>query len=147
MRVQLGLLLTLTYTVGLLYFKPYKRRDVDTLAICSQIALLGMLFGAMNIKLFMHLDELTEDLPNGGDGFKTAIMGYSKVERVEFIMIAFNMLSITLFLVMTLYAIKTHHTPRNVRLRGSSQVPELGLQKQMQYHVFLSYLCEQSAAA
>ena len=35
-RLLLGLIITLLYTVLLLYYKPYKRDDLDTLAICAQ---------------------------------------------------------------------------------------------------------------
>ena len=56
----MGLLLTLVYTLSLLFVQPYKRRDVGVLAVGVQVALLGVFFGALNIKLYDDLAELQD---------------------------------------------------------------------------------------
>ena len=141
MRVQMGFLLTLAYTIALTYFRPYKRKDVESLALCAQIALLGLFFGAMNIRLFASLDDVAEDvLESSRVDLRQQIMGFDNQQAVEVVMVIFNLLSISTFVLMTIYSLRTNTTPRTIRLSGSSQLPELGLEKAMTYHLYLSYI-------
>ena len=141
MRLQMGLLLTLAYTIALMYFRPYKRKDVENLALCAQIALLGLFFGALNIRLFASLDDVAEDvLQSSRVDLRQQIMGFDNQQAVEVVMVVCNILSICTFVLMTIYSLRTNVTPRTIRLSGSSQLPELGLNKGMMYHVFLSHI-------
>ena len=46
MRVLAGLLLTIVYAMTLCALKPFKRRDLDLLAITSRFALVCVFIGA-----------------------------------------------------------------------------------------------------
>ena len=59
-RLQLGQVVTLLYTIVLMYVQPYKRDDIDVLAIGCQITLLAFFYGATTIKLH---DELVRAAP------------------------------------------------------------------------------------
>ena len=131
MKLQIGLLLTLSYTIALLYFKPYKKSDVHTLAVCAQICLVGVFFASLNIKLYIELSAAS-DLAAG-------VTGFSSQRDAELAMIIFNFVSIALFALMTAYKAATTKSPRTLRLVESERAPELSFHEGMRYHVFLSH--------
>ena len=130
LRLQAGLVTTLMYTIALLYFKPYKRDDIDMLAIGAQITLLGIFLGSVNIKLYSDLASTTGS---------TDITGFNSQREAEVAMVIFTFLSVGLFLASTLYMMITRQEPRSVRLVENSLPPDLGLHSQLNYHVFLSH--------
>lgn len=133
MKLQTGLLLTLGYTIALLYFQPYKRSDVHTLAVSAQVCLVGVFFGALNIKLHIELAAADDDLVTDITGFRTQ-------REAEVAMVVFNFMSIGLFVAMTAYTSFTTDAPRTLRLVGSSQAPDLAFHPGMRFHTFISHL-------
>jgi len=67
-RLQVGLLATILYTLAHRYVRPYKRSDVGVLAVGVQVALIGVFFGALNIRLYGDLSRLESTGSGGGAG-------------------------------------------------------------------------------
>ena len=144
MRLQIGLSITIIYTIALLYFKPYKRDDIDTLAIGAQICLLGCFIGSLNIKLFAVIaatDSSNNALSNITAGVVSAIdiTGFQSQRQAEMAMVFFNFLTISLFILSTIYISLTSKVPSTVRLKENSLPPEIGLQPGRNFHAFISH--------
>ena len=143
LRLQIGLALAIIYTLALLYCKPYKRDDVDILAIGAQICLLGIFLGCLNIKLYAELAAMGVD--DGSNSTATAsalavdVTGFESQRQAEIAMLLFNLLAVALFIASTVYISLTSKAPRTVRLLHNSLPPELGLQPGHNFHLFLSH--------
>ena len=176
MRLQIGLVITIIYTLALLYFKPCafyshsthlyvfvdslsatdqmpiasisrpsdKRDDIDVLAIGAQVCLLGVFLGALNIKLYADLaamDNSASSLSNTtvGDALAGDVTGFESQRQAEIALIVCNFVTLALFVFSTIYLSANNDAPNSVREVGSSLPPELGLQPENTFHVFLSY--------
>ena len=142
MRLQIGLLLTLVYTLCLLFVQPYKRRDVGILAVGVQVALIGVFFGALNIKLFDDLSELQTAIGAAGADQQIAnrVTGFASSDQAAIAIFAFNMLGLALFFIMMGYTLATQRDVSTIRLKGAGSVPELSLGERQRFHIFLSHV-------
>jgi hypothetical protein len=135
-RLQLGLLTTLVYMVLLLFMKPFKREDLDILAIGSQICVLAFFFGALNIKLH---EEVTDHAPDR-EGLALAVTGFTSALELAMVIFSFNMMTLVLFFATTLYQMVTTPRTKTLRLVSTDQPPELTIDAKSTYHLFLSHV-------
>ena len=136
LRLQTGQIVTLIYTVALMFIQPFKRYDMDVLAIAAQLSVLAFFYGAINIKLHHELTEVdTVEM-----GLARKITGFRSSFTMALIIFICNLTTIVVFLTMTLYQLRTQRETRIVRLVHNNQVPELTLSEQMRYHLFLSHI-------
>ena len=98
-RLQVGQIVTLIYTVVLLLLRPFRRHDMNLLAISAQITLLAIFYGAINVKLFALLRESSppELL------LAKRITGFSNATSFAGLIFSFNLLSLVSFVAMTIY--------------------------------------------
>ena len=132
MRLQVGLTIIIIYTMGLLHFKPYKRHDIDMLAICSQISLLGCFLGSLNIKLYAELSTVGSALASG-------ITGFDSQRQTEGWMVFFNFLAVVIFGLRTVYVMLWNEVPRTMRLVENALPPELSYDPGNEFHLYLSH--------
>ena len=135
-RLQLGQIVTLLYTIVLMFLQPYKRRDMDVLAVTAQISLLAFFYGAINIKLH----ALLNDADPGHLHLALKVTGFESATSLAVIIFAFNLLSIALFFLMTMYQMRVQRDTSSIRLKENSQVPELTLGSGKKFHLFLSHI-------
>jgi len=138
LRLQAGLLTTLGYLTLLLFLRPYKRHDLDILAIGAQLLLLGFFFAALNIKLHA---ELT-DAEQGGASYTNlarSITGFSSATDLAGLIFALNLANLFLFSATTVYQMATTTPVRTLRLVTTRQPPDLTLESPLRFHLFLSH--------
>ena len=138
LRLQASQIVILIYTVLLMYLKPFKRADMNLLAIASQITLIAFFYGALNIKL--HADLTESDPGNLGDSLAWTITGFSSAASLGALIFGFNLLGAVLFFAMTAYQMRMQRDIQSIRLVSNGNVPELQLQTGMRWHLFLSHI-------
>ena len=105
--------------------RPYKREEMNTLAIAVQFSLVCVFLGGAFIKLFSaDADEDNED----------------NVLKIVCIMVAFNFFVLIMFSTLAAYQFSTSFVLPSVRLVATGQVPELGLHSGLSFHLFLSHI-------
>ena len=131
-------MVSVVYLVLVLFVKPYKRRDLDNLAIGSQFCLVCVLMGGIVIKLFDEIDEL-------GPGYAQRVLGLSSATHVVPVMLVLN------FSVLIIIVVSTSIQSTNGLGYGALQLSgdyhgsiDLSLSKGIEYHLFLSH-CWSSA--
>lgn len=133
LRLQLGLMAVLVYALVLLYMKPYRRDDCDTLAIATQIALLGIFASALNIKLY-------QDMEADSVGAASRVLGYSSESQLSTGVFLLNLSVVLLFLLFTAFQLASRGQVRHIRLESSRHVPDAMLHVGKVYHLFLSHI-------
>ena len=99
--------------------------------------------GSLNIKMYADiagLDSSTNTYNNTvGDTLASDITGFRSQRQAEMAMVFFNFLTISLFILSTIYISFTNKVPHTVRLVENSLLPELGLQPFCNFHVYISH--------
>ena len=105
--------------------RPYKREEMNTLAIAVQFSLVCVFLGGAFIKLFSaDADEDNED----------------NVLKIVCIMVTFNLFVLVMFSTLAAYQFSTSFVLPSVRFVATGQVPELGLHSGLSFHLFLSHI-------
>lgn len=120
-----------------MYVQPYKRHDMNVLAIVCQITLLAFFTGAVNIKLHSLLEQQDS---SGGMHLAEEITGFEDAASLGAVIFGFNLLGAALFLAMTAYQVHMRADVRSLRLVRNHQRPELKLQHGHTWHLFLSHI-------
>jgi len=134
-RLQIGLLVTIGYMTLQLYLRPFKRHDLDVIAIGAQLFLVGFFFGAINIKL--HAELTNAEQINAG--LAKSVLGFSSAGELALAIFVLNMCNLGLFGVTTLYQLATTAPVRTLRLVATKQPPDLTLDDKIKWHLFLSH--------
>ena len=134
MRVLAGLLLSIVYAMTLCALKPYKRRDLDLLAITSQFALVCVFMGATVLRLFHDVEEEVD-----GET-ATAVTGFSSMTQIVGVMIVFNLATFLVAITGVSAQVLTQKDLPTLRLVETSEPPDLDLAEGLRYHLFLSHI-------
>ena len=135
-RIFIGLLTTIGYLSLIQFVQPYKRADINTLAIATQFSLVCVFLGGAFIKLLSG--DGTESVTC--DGNDASCASSSTVFTIVVIMVVFNFSVLTLYVSLTVYQLSTTYVLPSIRLVATSQVPELKLEEAQRYHLFLSHV-------
>ena len=133
-RVLSGLLLSIVYAMSICSLKPYKRFDVDVLAITSQFALVCVFVGATVLRLFDDLEAAVDT--------ETAVelTGFSSTVQVVAVMLIFNLSTFAVALAGIAIQGATQAELPVIRGIADNQLPELSIGNEMRYHLFLSHI-------
>jgi len=134
-RLQFGLLVTLSYMTLQLYLRPFKRHDLDVLGIGAQLFLVGFFFGALNIKLHAELTNAEQT----NVGLAKDVTGFSSAVELAGMIFILNMCNLGLFITTTLYQMATTAPVRTLRVAATRQPPDLSLDGDIKFHLFLSH--------
>ena len=145
-KLQFGLILTITYLCVLIFLKPYQRRDLNFLAIMAQVTLLTLFMGALNIKLH---EDLTEIDPGEGH-LATRIMGFASSLELAAVIFSFNMLTIVLCFASIVYQMREDRAQlqRDARVAKARRLRYVDDDSEVQpppiaegrFHLFLSHV-------
>ena len=130
LRIIVGLLVSLMYTLLLMIYKPYFSFLVDTLAIISQGSLVLVFISALLLKTF----DLTKPA-----GIEVEVTGFSSEDTIALFAIV---ATLSILVTVTLAALHEVHKQSNVKVllcTKNNQQPTLELGKRMSYHLFLSH--------
>ena len=137
-RVFLGLLTTIGYLSLILYVQPYKRKDLNMLAIVAQFSLVCIFLGGAFIKLLSGDGvEFTTC-----DGAAASDANNDNTFTVVCIMAGCNFFVLILFVALAALQkeFSTSSVLPSLRLVATGRVPELKLEKRHRYHLFLSHV-------
>ena len=136
-RLFLGVLTTIGYLSLIQFVQPYKRKDINTLAIATQFSLVCVFLGGTFIKLLS-----SDGIKSGAcdDTEAPSCANESRVLTIVAIMVVFNFSVLTLYVLLIAYQFSTSFALPSVRLVATGKVPELKLEAEMRYHLFLSYV-------
>lgn len=141
MRLWAALLVTLLYTIVLMFTQPFKRNDLDVLAITAAITLLAFFIAAINVKLFTLLVQ------ESGQELAEMITGFPSAAWIGGVIFGFNVINAAIFLLLTGYQMRMQRNTHSIRLVSSGHVPELRLIEGMRWHLFLSHIWVQPREA
>ena len=131
--VDLTFALPLSDLIVLQLVRPYKRKDVNFIAIATQVSLVCVFMGATFLKFYNRLSE------SYSNNDAEEITGFSSGHRIVIAMLTFN-LSVLFFIgTLTFYQYASVDSLRSIRLISTNQVPELGIAGALKYHLFLSH--------
>ena len=132
-RILIGTMIALLYLIVLELIHPYKRRDVNYIAISTHVSLVCVFLGATFLKFYNRLSEAysSEDAEE--------ITGFSSGKRIVIAMLAFNLSVLVLIGGLTIYQFGTEDSLPTIRRIGSGRVPELSIAEGLTYHLFLSH--------
>jgi len=133
-RTLFGTLVSFGYLVLLFSVKPYRRQDVATAALAVQSAMVLIFLMAQCIQLFTSLRTAYSLLG------ATYILGFTSEVSLVAAMIATNLTLFAMFILFTLYHAVFGNRVQVLRLSSTGQVPEIGLKRGMQFHLFLSHI-------
>ena len=136
-RIFTGLLTTIGYLSLIQFVQPYKRADINTLAIATQFSLVCVFLGGAFIKLLSG-DDAESVTCDGTDDASCA--SSSTVFTIVVIMVVFNFSVLSMYVSLTAYQLSTSYVLPSIRLVATSQVPELKLEEAQRYHLFLSHV-------
>ena len=136
-RIFIGLLTTIGYLSLIQFVQPYKRADINTLAIATQFSLVCVFLGGAFIKLLSG-DGAESVTCDGTDDASCA--SSSTVFTIVVIMVVFNFSVLTMYVSLTVYQLSTSYVLPSIRLVATGQVPELKLEEGQRYHLFLSHV-------
>ena len=140
-RIFLGLLVTIAYLTLLQFTHPYTRTDINTQAIAVQFSLVCVFLGGAFIKLFSGGGESATCESTAGDAEGVVDDGDDmNVLMVVYLMVAFNTFVIVVFVALALYKFATSSALPSIRLVATGHVPELKMQPEHRYHLFLSHI-------
>ena len=125
----------LLYLILVLSARPYRRNDLDSLAVLLQLALVLLLLGALNVQLFNSLDEYEYD-----DTLTQRVLGFDSLDALVAVMVALNLLVLAAFVFMMLYQVFSQRSAGLFRLIHTNQPPDLVLSENKRYHLFLSHI-------
>ena len=134
LRLLTGLFTALLYLILVLSTKPYKRDDLDALAVLLQVALVLLLLAAQNVQLFNSLEETF-----GGDATEK-VLGFKSLDALVAIMVVANLLVFGAFVFMMVYQLFSQQSNGLLRLISSNHSPDLVLTEDKMYHLFLSHV-------
>ena len=84
-RFLCGLLVALLYLVLVVSTKPYKRRDIDRMAMGTQTALVLFFISALSVHLYTKLKD------EYGAEATSRVLGFDDVDDIIFVMIGCNL--------------------------------------------------------
>ena len=134
LRLLVGMLVALSYLILLLTTKPYRRNDLDSLAVMLQISLALLLLFAMNVQIFNSLEQWYGAIAT------QRVLGFDSLNGLVSVMVVLNLLVLATFLFMMLYQMFSQQSVGIFRLVHSNQPPDLVLGGDMRYHLFLSHI-------
>ena len=130
-RIVLGLLISLVYTLLLMICKPYESIQVDILAIISQSSLVLLFIAAVLLKTY----DLTEPA-----GIAYEVTGFRNKDAMTLLIIIVMSSILASFVIFLLHEMQKQATTKILRLVQNSQVPRLELEQDKTYHLFLSHV-------
>jgi hypothetical protein len=131
-RTLAAWIVSFIYLVLLFIVKPHKRKDVRDVAIAIQSCTVLIFFMVQCIQLFTSLDAADSELA-------TRIMGFHSIDGLVAIMIMVILTCFALFMLFTVYTAVFGNRMQVLRLSHVNELPELELEEEMDYHVFLSH--------
>ncbi|KAL1499729.1 hypothetical protein AB1Y20_012416 [Prymnesium parvum] len=137
-RFLFALSVALVYLVALLAVKPYKRADVGLMAYSSQFATVLIFFVSMFIHLFGMLEAVDEAIEF--DGLTSLVLAFSSLDSLVVTSIAIILAFFAAFMALTLYQMAVSNNIQLFRLTSSTQIPELSLDTNKLFHLFLSHI-------
>ena len=141
-RLLLGLLVCLLYAMGLLYAKPYKRRDLSQLAIIAQVMLVLIYLSSVTIYIFDMLIRLEQDIASvvTDVDFAHEVLGFASYDALVDGMIVFNIAVVVVATALIVYHGFKQYQVKTLRLVDRNEAPELVLSEHRKYHLFLSHV-------
>ena len=133
-RLLAGTMVALMYLVVIQLVRPYKRNDVNMMAIGTQFCLVCVFMGATFVKVFNDL-ETTYGLDDAQE-----FTGFDSSHRIVVAMIAFNLVVLIMIGSLTLYELSHEDSLPTVRRIGTKMVPELEASAAIKWHLFLSHV-------
>lgn len=136
-RVVVAILVCVFYLVMLLEAKPFKATDNNMLAIVSQLLLVCVFLGAALVKLF---DDIASSDQQGAAA-AARLMGFDSAVTIVVMILAFSFIVLcsSLAIIVNQWAFEGHVA--TVRFRADGSVPELTLEHDQKWHIFLSHVC------
>ena len=134
LRLLAGMFVALLYLILVLSTKPYKRDDIDALAILLQVTLVLLLLAAQNVQLFNSLEEWY------GVAATERVLGIKSLDVLVVIMVVCNLLVVGTFVFMMVYQTFSQQSNGLFRLIASNHPPDLVLNEEKIYHLFLSHV-------
>ena len=134
LRLLVGMLVALSYLILLLTTKPYRRSDIDSLAVLLQISLALLLLFAMNVQIFNSLEQWYGAIST------QRVLGFESLDGLVSVMVVLNLLVLAAFLFMLLYQMFSQQSVGIFRLVHTNEPPDLVLSGKMRYHLFLSHI-------
>ena len=136
-RIFLGLLVTIGYLTLLQFSHPYARPDINTQAIAAQFSLVCVFLGGAFIKLFSGGGE---DTCSSSDGAVEDDSDDMNVLMVVYIMVMFNGFVLLICVVLAIHKFASSSALPSIRLVSNGNVPELKMQPEHKFHLFLSHI-------
>ena len=135
-RIFLGLLTAIAYLSLVQFVRPYKRKELNTLAIAAQFSLVCVFLGGAFIKLFSGdgVDGATCDGADASDANENNVL------TIVGIMVAFNFFVLVMYVTLAAYQFSASSVLPSVRLMATGQTPELELHSGLRFHLFLSHI-------
>ena len=130
-RLLAAVIVTVVYLVLFLLLKPFKRDDVNALAMGSQSLLTCVFIAAQTLRLFNELSDV---------GLARKLLGFSRVDELVAMMILFNVAILFVFGTITVVQIASGRRVRILRLMTTNEAPDLSLSYGLKYHLFLSHI-------
>ena len=133
-RILIGTMVALFYLIILELVRPYKRRDVNFIAIATQVSLVCCFLGATFLKFYNRLadDYSIEEAEQ--------ITGFSSGRRIVIAMLVFNLNVVALIGGLTVYQLGMEDLLPTIRRIDNGRAPELRIAQGLKYHLFLSHV-------
>jgi len=137
-RLLVGFIASLAFTVILLSYQPYLRREDGLLAILAQVVIVCVFLCAILLDLFnsfMEIEHITSLT-----GLASKYIGFTTTTDIVTTTIACSLAIIIAAATGIFFRIWTEGRVKYLRLRHNKQVPEVGLSPHMLWHLFLSHV-------
>ena len=134
LRLVVALLLSIASLALLLSVSPYKRPEDTVLAAGCQLTLIFAFVGGTYIRLF-HEFELVS-----GTATTTRIMVFTSTSAVAMPLVFLTLAMAMLMLWITAALVRAQEKLPSIRLSSTNMPPELTLEKQQKWHLFLSHV-------
>ena len=133
-RILGGLVLSIVYLCLLCSLKPFKRRDLDFLSICSQFSLVCVFLGATLLRLFQDIEM------GPGHDWAVGVLGFESEVEIVAVMLVFNVSALLIALVGIMFQTIFDHDLPTLRLVETREVPDLDLSEGLRWHTFVSHI-------
>jgi predicted outer membrane repeat protein len=134
MRILGGLTISMVYCMLLCALKPFKRRDLDLLSICSQFALVCVFLGATLLRLFQDIEM------GPGREWAVGVLGFESEDEIVAVMLVFNLSALLIAAVGIVIQSFFDHDLPTLRLMETREVPDLAVAQGLKWHTFVSHI-------